>query len=44
MCVCVEKDLANRLTDIVLLYSKASHRSSEGINLLSLDARGLAVS
>ena len=30
MCVCVEKDLANRLTDMVLLLSKATHRYREG--------------
>ena len=27
MCVCVQKDLANHWTDMVLLYNEALHRS-----------------
>ena len=33
VCLSVPKDLYNHLTDMVLLYSVASHRSQKGLNL-----------
>ena len=31
VCLCVPKDLANLLTDMILLYNVASNRSWEGL-------------
>ena len=32
VCLCLPKNLANRLTDMVLLFSGASQRSWKGLN------------
>ena len=32
VCLCLPKNLANRLTDMVLLFSEASQRSWKGLN------------
>ncbi len=36
VCVCVAKELANRLTVRVLLHSEASHLSSKGSDILKI--------